>query len=169
MNEEITNKDSLNEFEKPVLPTGLNVLTILTIIASVIGFISAIYGFVTSKKTYESMKEAIDGGKMDNAPGWAKGLMSQEMLGMYQKMYENKWPILILTLVATALCLYGAIEMRKLKKQGFTFWLIGEILPIGTSILFIGMIAFSGFKILALLIPVAFIILYMVNKKHLVH
>ena len=76
MNEEITNKDSLNEFEKPVLPTALNVLTILTIIASVIGFILAIYGFVTSKKTYESMKEAIDGGKMDNAPGWAKGLMS---------------------------------------------------------------------------------------------
>ena len=169
MNEEITNKDSLHEFEKKSLPTGLNVLTILTFIGCAFGFISAIYGFVTSKKTYETMKETIESGKMDDAPSWAKGMMSPEMLGMYQKMHENRLPIMILTLVATALCLYGAMEMRKLKKQGYTFWLIGELLPFGTTVLFIGMTAFSGFGLLAALIPVIFIILYTVNKKYLVN
>mgnify|MGYP003529822575 CR=1 FL=1 len=169
MNQEIVNKDSLNEFEKPALPTSLNVLTILTIIGCVIGLISSVYGFMTSKKTYENMKETIEGGKMDDAPSWAKGMMSPEMLGMYQKMHENRFPILILTLVATALCLWGAIEMRKLKKQGYTFWLIGELLPFGTTVLFIGMTAFSGFGLLAALIPVVFIILYTVNRKHLVN
>lgn len=169
MNQEITSKDSLNEFEKKSLPTALNVLTILTFVGSGIGFISAIYGFMTSKKTYETMKETIEGGKMDDAPGWAKNMMSPEMLGMYQKMHENRLPILILTLVATALCLYGAMEMRKLKKQGYTFWLIGELLPFGTTILFIGMTAFSGFGLLIALIPLIFIILYTVNKKYLVN
>ncbi len=169
MNQEMTNKDSLNEFEKPTLPTGLKVLTILTFIGCAIGFISAIYGFMTSKKTYENLKETMESGKMDDAPGWAKSMMSPEMLGMYQKMHENRLPILILTLVATALCLYGAIEMRKLKKQGYTFWLIGELLPFGTTILFIGMTAYSGFGLLIALIPLIFIILYTVNKKYLVN
>ena len=169
MNQEITNKDSLNEFEKAKLPVSLNVLTILTFIGSALGFISAFYSFITAKKTYETMKETIEGGKMDDAPKWAKSWMSPEALNMYKKMYENKLPILILTLVATALCLYGAMEMRKMKKQGYTFWLIGELLPFGTTILFIGMTAFSGFGLLMALFPLIFIILYTVNKKYLVN
>ncbi len=169
MNQEMTNKDSLNEFEKQTLPTGLKVLTILTFIGSALGFIFAVYGFMTSKKTYDSMKETIESGKMDDAPGWAKGMMSPEVLAMYLKMHENRLPILILSLVAITLCLYGAMEMRKQKKQGYTFWLIGELLPFGTTILFIGMTAFSGFGLLMALFPLIFIILYTVNKKHLVY
>lgn len=171
MIQQTTTRDSLNvnEFEKPKLPSGLNVLTILTIIGCVIGFISGIYSFMTSQKTYDSMKEAIEGGKMDNAPGWMKGMMSPETLIMYQKMHQNRLPILILTLVATALCFYGALEMRKLKKQGYTFWLIGELLPFATTIFFIGMIAFQGFGLLIALIPIIFIILYTVNRKYLVY
>ena len=169
MNQEITNKDSLNEFEKAKLPGSLNVLTILTFIGSALGFILAFYSFATAKKTYETMKETIESGKMDDAPKWAKSWISPEALNMYKKMYENKLPILILTLVATALCLYGAMEMRKMKKQGYTFWLIGELLPFGTTILFIGMTAFSGFGLLMALFPLIFIILYTVNKKYLVN
>ena len=169
MNQEISNTDSLNEFEKPALPGSLNVLTILTIIGCVIGFISSCYSFITAKKTYDTMKETIESGKMDEAPKWARSMMSPEALNMYRKMYENKLPILILGLVATALCLYGALEMRKMKKQGYTFWLIGELLPVGTTILFIGTAAFSGFGLLICIFPVIFIILYTVNKKYLVN
>jgi hypothetical protein len=124
---------------------------------------------MTAKKTYDTMKETIESGKMDNAPGWAKSMMSPEALVMYRKMFENRLPILILSLVATALCLYGALEMRKMKKQGYIFWLVGELLPLGTTLLFIGAAAFSGFGLLIVLIPLIFIILYTVNKKYLVY
>lgn len=169
MSEQTAMKDALHEFEKPTLPGSLNVLTILTFIGCAIGFISSGYSYLTSKKTYETMRETIESGKMDDAPKWARSMMSPEALEVYKKMNENKLPILILGLVATSLCLYGAIEMRKLKKQGYTFWLIGELLPFATTVLFIGTAAFSGFGLLAALIPIVFIILYTVNKKHLIY
>jgi hypothetical protein len=169
MSQETITKDSLNEFGKPAMPSSLNVLTILTIIGSILGLIMSVYSFITAKKTYETMRETIESGKLDEAPKWAKGMMNPDSLEMYRKMLENKLPILILGLVASALCLYGALEMRKLKKQGYMFWLIGELLPFATTILFIGMTAFSGFGLLAALFPVVFIILYTVNRKHLVY
>ena len=79
--------DSLNEFDKPKLPSSLNVLTILTIIGSVLGLISSCYSFFTAKKSYDTMKEALDSGKMDDAPKWARSMMSPEMLGMLKKAY----------------------------------------------------------------------------------
>ena len=161
--------DSLNEFDKPKLPSSLNVLTILTIIGSVLGLISSCYSFFTSKQSYEKMKELMDSGKLDEAPKWAKGMMTPEMLEMTKKVYENKVPILVLSLVALALCLYGALEMRKLKKQGYMFWLIGDILPFATTVIFMGMAAFSGFGLLMALIPIVFIILYTVNRKYLIN
>jgi len=169
MNQELNPNDSLNEFDKPKMPSSLNVLTILTIIACVLGLISSVYSFFTSKKSYDTMKEAMDSGKLDDAPKWAKGMMTPEMLELTKKVYENRLPILILSLVATALCLYGALEMRKLKKQGYTYWLIGELLPFLTTILFMGMAAFSGFGLLMAVIPVVFIILYTVHRKYLVY
>ncbi|MBP9098341.1 MAG: hypothetical protein KBF74_05960 [Ferruginibacter sp.] len=169
MSQEMNPSDSLHEFEKGKLPSSINILTILTIIGSIIGLISSVYTFFTAKKSYETMKETIDSGKLDDAPKWAKGFMSPEMLEMTKKMFENKLPIMVLSIVAMALCLYGAMEMRKLKKQGYTLWLIGELLPLVTTLLFIGMAAFSGFGLLAVLIPIIFIILYTVNRKHLVN
>ena len=161
--------DSLHEFEKGKLPTSINVLTILTIIGSIFGLLSSVYSFFTAKQSYETMKETIDSGKLDDAPKWARGFMSPEMLEVTRKMYENRMPIMVLSLVALALCLYGALEMRKLKKQGYTFWLIGELLPFATTALFIGMASFSGLGLLAVLFPLIFIILYTVNRKYLVN
>ena len=169
MNQETNPNDSLNEFDKGKLPSSLNVLTILTIVGSVLGLLSSCYSFFTAKKSYDSMKEMMDSGKLDDAPKWAKGMMTPEMLEMTKKAAENKLPILILSLVALSLCLYGAIEMRKLKKQGYMYWLIGELLPFITTMIFMGVAAFSGFGLLMALIPVVFIILYTVNRKYLVN
>jgi hypothetical protein len=171
MNDMNTKNDVL-EFAgegKPKLPTGLNVLTILTIIGCILGFFGSIWSFYSAKQSYEKTKEMLDSGKMDEAPGWMKGMISPEMLAVQQKMLENKLPILILSLVALALCFYGALEMRKRKKQGFTFWLIGEVLPIATGLIFIGVASMKGFGLLALIIPIIFIILYTVNRKELIY
>jgi hypothetical protein len=171
MSQEINPSGSLNinEFEKPKLPGGLNVLTILTIIGCIIGYIFSIMGFVNAKKQLEETQKLIDSGKIDEMPSFMKGMVGPEALAMQQKMLDNKWPILILGLVATSLCLYGAIEMRKLKKQGYTFWLIGELLPFATTLIFIGTAAFSGFGLLFSIFPVIFIILYTVYRKNLIY
>lgn len=169
MSQEFNPNDNLSEFDKPKLPSSLNVLTILTIIGCSIGVLSSIYSFITAKKTYETMKETINSGKLDEAPKWARGMMNPEMLSLYRKMYENKLPILVLSLLALGLCFFGALEMRKMKKQGYTYWMVGEILPFATTIMFMGMSAFSGFGLLAAVVPLIFIILYTVNKKYLVY
>lgn len=155
------------EGRKPTLPTGLNVLTILTFIGCGIGFISSIWSYMNAEKSYKTMVENQD--KMADAPAWAKKMIGPGMLDVLKKSLENKLPILLLGIVATALCLYGALEMRKLKKQGFILWVAGEILPLVTALIFIGTGVFSGFGLIALLIPIVFIILYAVQRKYLVY
>ncbi len=169
MSQDTNQANALNEFEKPQLPSSLNVLTILTIIGSALGIISSIWNFISAKKSYEDLKELMNSGKLDDAPRWAKGMMTPEMLEMSRKAFENRLPLMIVGLVASALCLYGAIEMRKMKKQGYTFWLIGEVLPIFSTILFLGTAAFGGFGLIMWMFPIIFIILYTVNRKHLIY
>lgn len=155
------------EGDRPTLPSGLNVLTILTFIGCGIGFISSIWSFINADKAYKNIMDAQD--KIADAPAWAKKMMGPEMVDIARKSMENKLPILLLGLVATALCVYGALEMRKLKKQGFILWLAGEILPLVAGIIFIGTGMFNGFGLIALLFPVVFIILYAVQRKYLVY
>ncbi len=155
------------EGEQPSLPSGLNVLTILTFVGSAIALITSIWGYTNADKAYKQLVEAQD--KITDAPAWAKSMMGPEMVTIAKKSMENKLPVLLLGIVATALCVYGAIEMRKLKKQGFILWLVGEILPIFTSILFLGTGIFNGLGLIALVVPIIFIILYAVQRKYLIY
>jgi len=95
--------------------------------------------------------------------------MGPDMLELSRKSMENKIPIMLLTIVGVSLCLYGALEMRKLKKQGFILWLVGELLPVVGGILFIGAGMFKGFALIGIAFPVIFIILYLMQKKHLIY
>jgi hypothetical protein len=107
---ETTAKDSLQDFtgeNTPKLSGGLNVLTILTIIGCIIGLLFSTYSFITAKSSYEKTKELIDSGKVNEMPKFARNMMTPEMLGMQQKMMENRMPIFILSIVALILCLYG--------------------------------------------------------------
>ena len=155
------------EGERPKLTTGLNVLTILTFVGCAIGLIFSLIGFVNAEKSYKTLVDAQ--ANLANVPSWARGMMGPEALEVAKKSMENKLPILLLSIVSIALCLYGAIEMRKLKKQGFILWLAGEVLPIVSSFLFIGAGSFKGFGLIVVLIPVIFIILYALQRKNLVY
>jgi hypothetical protein len=81
----------------------------------------------------------------------------------------------IINLLAALICLYGVLQMWKLKKMGFYLYLIGEITPmiVGIATLgFAGIFSFGGgfFAIIAglmMIFPVLFIILYGLNFKHL--
>jgi hypothetical protein len=62
------------------------------------------------------------------------------------------------------------MQMRKLKKQGYTFYVIGQLLPYITTILFIGSKMFTSTMAMVFMgISILFIILYTVQRKHLVY
>ena len=149
--------------------TGLNVITILSIIGSILGLLQSAFSFFNAQKSYDDLKKLMESGGLENAPGFVKNMVNKDTLIIAEKMLENKVPILVLSILGAALCLYGAIEMRKLKAQGYTMWLIGELLPIATMMIFIGAGAFSGFSLIGYLFPLVFIVLYTVYRKELVN
>lgn len=167
MTQEVTN-DTLNfaDGTKPKLPTGLNVLTILTFIGCVWELYSTVSNFIGGKKSLEELEKAQE--KLAEAPGWAKKMAGPEVQEMMRQALDNKIPVLIIGLVAVALCVFGAIQMRKLKKEGYLIWLVGEILPYISTAIF--MPAFFGtIYIYFSVFPLLFIILYTIQRKHLIN
>ncbi len=173
MSNEFNNPDSLDngEFDAPVLPTGLNILTILTIIGCVIGLLLTVFGFLTADRSYQKKDEAIAQMKSAPMPSFLKKIIPpvEQYEELIIKSYENKWPLFILGLVALVFCFFGALQMRKLKKQGFLFYAIGQLLPFLTTILFIGTFAFYGFTLILFLLSILFLIFYAFQRKHLVY
>jgi len=161
-------KSFLEAFEEKKLPGTLNVLTILTFIGCGFMAIGAIWGFFSAKDTYEKMDTLINSGDIDKMPSFLRGMYNQDMLEVTRKNYENRLPILIIYLVSTALCLFGAIKMRQQKKDGYTAWLIGEVLPFVGSVLFVGAAAFRGFSpIFGIIVTGVFVVLYTTQRKNL--
>lgn len=151
--------------DKPKIPSGLNVLTILTFIACAWELYSTVNNFIGGKKSMEEMEKAQE--KLAEAPAWAKKFAGPEVMQMMEDSLNNRVPLLIIGLIAVSLCFYGALQMRKLKKEGYYMWLIGELLP------YIGLIIFvpAFFKTMYIyfsIFPVLFIILYTFQRKHLI-
>ena len=167
MSNEPQQADILNFDEKEnKLPGMLNVLTILTFIGCAIGLIGSIYSFMNAQQTYDKMSETMS--KLEDAPAFVKKMMGPDPLEMTRRSLDNKLPILLLSLVAYGLCLYGAMQMRKRKKIGFSIYVIGEVLPIVATIIFIGLSLLSSVGLFSLIcIPLVFIILYATQVKNL--
>jgi hypothetical protein len=161
-----TNTDVLNfdANSKPKIPTGINVLTIFTFIGCAWELYSDVKNFLGGKKALDELEKAQD--KLAEAPAWAKKFAGPEVHEMMQQALNNKVPLLIMGLVAVALCFYGALQMRKLKKEGYLLWLVGEVLPFVGSAIFIP--AFYGtIFIYFAVFPLIFIILYTLQRRHL--
>ena len=155
---------AFDENVKPKLPTGLNVLTILTFIGSAWELYSNFKNLLGGKKSLEEFEKAQD--KLTEAPAWARKFAGPEVHEMMVQSLNNKIPVLIIGLVAVSLCVYGALQMRKLKKDGYFLWLVGEILPFIASAIFIPAF-FSTIFIWFAIFPLIFIILYTMQRKHL--
>lgn len=145
------------------LPGMINVLTILTFIGSGVGLISAFWTFAKARASYEALTSA----NLDNLPDWVKRMSGGDPVEAARRALDNRVPILILTLVGCGLCIYGAMEMRKLKKTGFTIYIIGELLPVITAIIFFGNAATGIAAMFGYCIYVIFIILYATQLKYL--
>ena len=174
MNNEISGRDTLDsgDFETKKLPTGLNVLTILSFIGCAFQLIGALWGYYSAKTTYETKDKILEQMNSGSMPSWMKSMMGDvsKFEETVTKSYENRLPILIISLVAVALCFYGLLQMRKLKKQGYMFYVIGEVLPFLSIVLFIGAYALtSSGTIVFACIALLFIILYTNYRKNLIY
>ncbi len=153
------------------LPSGLNVLTILTIIWAVFSLGSSVWGFFSAEKSYKEKDKTIEMLNSGKMPSAMKSFMpsAENFDAMVTKSYENRIPLLIFGLVATGLCFWGALEMRKRKKQGFLFYVIGSILPFISTALLIGFFSITGAgSIFFIVLTLMFIGLYAMQRKYLV-
>jgi hypothetical protein len=158
--------DFLTQDEPKKLPDMLNVLTILTFIWSGISVLLALYGFANARAAYEQMVKMQD--KMDQAPSFMKSFMGPDPVGTSLKMLENRVPITIMSLVGIGLCFYGALQMRRLKKMGFSLYILGDIVPFISSYIFFGATALGGFGFMfSIAIIAIFILLYATQLKHM--
>jgi hypothetical protein len=163
-------KDMLNLEQKDMqkLPQMLNVLTILTYIGCALAVVSSLWSYFTIETSYKLYEGLSTNPISDNSA--ANKLMSGAT-DIIKKSYENRLLIMVFALVGAALCFYGAMQMRNLKKQGYLIYVVGELLP------FISFAAFIGFgsilggvsAIVGLLFAAVFIILYTTQRKNLVN
>jgi hypothetical protein len=147
------------------LPSTLNVLTWLTFIANGLGFLSAFWSFARAQANYDAIAKAQD--SMDRAPDWVKKFAGPHPVETARAMLDNRLPVLIISLLACFLCFYGAFEMRKLKKMGFSLYILGDIVPFAMGI-FIGFDTFNTLTYwFALAFTILFVILYATQLKYM--
>jgi hypothetical protein len=147
-------------------PSGINVLTILTFIGCGLQLIMT---FLT--KFFMSMAVKV----MDN-PDLVDKMTTREKDNMAQareaiRLYDQYYiPLIIISLVGIVLCFVGAMQMRKLKKQGFYIYVVGEFAPIIASAILMGIAVQLNSPISAafsIIIPILFTILYAMQLKHM--
>ena len=150
---------------KRKIPEMLNVITILTFVGCGVFAIGNIYSFSHAQKGYDDLVQAQD--KLADAPEFLKSMAGPKMVEVARLSLENRVPILLLALVGYGLCLYGAIRMRALKKEGFPVYVLGQLVPVVASFIFLGTGSFGGLALIGLLFPVVFIILYATQLKNM--
>ena len=165
-------KDMLNLEQKDMqkLPQMLNILTILTYIGCALGAISAIWNYMSASTAYKAYEALYGNESLKNENKVLQSVFSGAT-EMVRKAYENRMMIMVFALVGVALCFYGAMQMRNLKKQGYLIYVVGELLPTLSFAIFIGFGGLFGgiAMIFSTLFALLFIILYTTQRKYLVN
>ena len=157
--------------EGPKRPTFLTVLCILTYVGVGIGLIMSVVAWWGLHAAQAMMDASVS---MAEGMADASGQDLSSMPGMEEAMASAnaavKWAnvTLITSLIGNLLCLFGALQMWKLKKTGFFIYVVGELAPVIVSAILIGGSAFGGMSlVMGAVFPVLFVILYGLNLKHL--
>lgn len=155
------------EVDKNKVPKTLNTLSILSFIGCGIALIGLLVGIFKKPPSEADLQDMQD--KLDRAPAFVQKFTGSHSVEMTRKTIENSFSINLLSAIALALCLYGVIRMRNLKKEGFYIYLLGElVVPLATMIIFVGLGLYGSFALaLSILIPVLFIILYATQLKYM--
>lgn len=167
---EQTSNDQLSAFEAATdnkTNGTINVLTILTFIGC---GLQLIFVFLTKWFMSFALKATQNPEVLEQMSTKDREQMSR-VKEAFDTYTQYQIPIMVMSLVAIVLCIWGALQMRKLKKQGFYAYVVGEWLPlIGSTALMGFSLQFSGGAmsiILSLAIPVLFTILYAAQLKRM--
>lgn len=170
MNQEtLITEDVLNfdQNAKPKLPTGLNVLTILTFIGC------AVFGIIT---LLMPMINKFLLGFMDKATNSGQDLSAKELAEIekgraaIELSQQNMIPLIVIGMIGILLCFIGALWMRKLKKDGYWMYIAGELTPLVAGVIIIGTSQYTSIwsVVFGAGIPILFVILYTMQRKYLI-
>jgi len=157
---------TLDEQGKPKIPSGLNVLTILTFIGCGLFGLLTLLMPVIYKFLLNIMDKAASSGKEFSEKELAdmeKGRAAIELVT------NNMIPTMIIGMIGIVLCFVGALWMRKLKKDGYWLYIAGQLLPLIAGFFILGSKQYTGVSsyIFGIGIPVLFAILYTTQRKYL--
>lgn len=155
------------EVNKPKIPSGLNVLTILTFIGCGVFALLLLLSPAINKFMLNMMDKATSSGQELTAKQLAdieKGRAAIELSN------QHMVPMMIIGLIGIILCFVGALWMRKFKKDGYWIYVAGELAPIIAGLVIIGTAQYANVWgiIIGIVIPVLFVTLYTMQRKHLV-
>jgi hypothetical protein len=137
MSEELL--DSATEQVSGERPTFLTVLCILTFIGSGLGLLAGVLMLVGAGALSGYLGGVAAGGGVI----WS-----------------------ILSLVSSGLAFYGALQMWKLKAQGFMIYVAGAVVGMATGVI-TSLSVGASISFVGLIFPILFIVLYNMNRKHL--
>jgi hypothetical protein len=149
------------------LTSMLNVLTILTFIGCGFAYLGALYSILFSKnpekelEKFEEQREKLrDNPLINNIVDSASEVA--------KRSYEHRTELFISAIVFTTLCLVGALLMRRLKKNGFWMYVVGQA---GHLVVYATLVGFSliggvGTNFSAV-VALVFIILYATQLKYM--
>ncbi len=150
------------------LPTGLNILTILTFIGCVIQIISAGYAFYMFHSGFMEIKNS--GAITENAFRIKDKFFEGGLALHASSIYNSQVIVLTIALLCAFICFVGAMQMRKLRKKGLWLYLAGELLyPVIGSIFIFKYFETGVVDYIRLIIPVVFVGLYLSYSKYLIN
>ena len=158
----------LNKDGKQVIPSGINTLTILTFVGSGLSFLFIALTPFLNKLFLGFMDKARTSG----AELTAKQMEDMEKgKAVMELTAANMIPLMAIGLVSVALCVFGAMWMRKLKKDGFWIYTGGQLLPVVGNFILLGTDQFTGVTsvLMAVALPLIFIVLYFRKLKYLIN
>jgi hypothetical protein len=134
----------------------LKVLSVLTIISCCIDYWSDIKKLIYGDdKSIQDIRDAQSSGLT-----FIKKIYTEDLLNFTIASNNNIVSISIIGIISTTLCLIGALKMRNQIKDGFIFYLCGQLLPLIGTIIFTGLVIFKTFFIYFLIFPLLFVFLY---------
>ena len=143
------------------MPQVINILSILSFIGSAFQIISGIVSYFILPFSVKSVGETRALEKTREMKPFSSFLKWSTESTLRQ--YEYRVTVLIVTIVAALICVWGVWQMRKLKKAGFTIYTIGElVLPV-----FIAVVIDIWSSRFGFVGAVVFILLYYFQRKHL--
>ncbi len=167
MNQETPNDLlTFDEQGKPQMPSGLNVLTILTFIGC------SIFGLLTLATP---MLNKFLLGIMDKAASSGQELSAKQVADMEKGRAalalanQHMIPIMALGMVGIILCFIGALWMRKYKKDGYWIYVAGQVAPLLGGLLVMGTAQYTSIwsVVFGVGIPLIFVLLYTMQRKYL--